>query len=129
VNGGQSGYIGITKSAPLPKNYVDGPYLINTSGDTARDGYNRIMIVPVNINENIVISPVNDTSVTITLWSNNKSKNSEGKIVPFAYYVLSGSYKITSISCSKASYNFNLNTVYVGDTIKINNDNMFYLTE
>lgn len=124
-----SGYMTITKTAPLPKAYVYGPYLINTSGDTARKGYNRIMVVPVTLSENVVISPVEDTSVSIKLRSNYSCKNSEGKVVPFAYYILPGSYKIKSISCSRASYNFNLNTVYVGDTITISNDNMFYLTK
>lgn len=123
------GYMTITKSAPKPKTYAYGPFLINTSGDTARDGYNRTMVVPVTLSANIVISPVEDTSVSIKLRSNYSCKNSEGKVVPFAYYILPGSYKIKSISCSRASYNFNLNTVYVGDTITISNDNMFYLTK
>lgn len=126
---GVNGYMGITRCAPATDIYVYGPYLKDTSGDIPHDGFIKTMVVPVRLNEYVELSPVADESINMRLMSNYNTINSVGKIVPYIYYIKPGTYKITSISGSRASYNYNLNRVYVGKTVDIKSENMFYLTE
>lgn len=118
VNGGQSGYIGITKSAPPATVYTYGPYFVNGSGDnTAHDDFSRVLMIGSQENGNVVLIPVSDSSVQVTLYVNYQMKNSDGNAVPYVYYVRQGKYKIKSFTSDALLLNGG--KVNVGDTITI----------
>lgn len=75
----------------------------------------------------ITISDENGIEYTLEAHPNGGAPNCY--LVPYIYYIKPGTYTITSISGSRASNNYNLNRVYVGKTVNIESENMFYLTE
>lgn len=129
VNGGQSGYIGITKTAaPKPTiTYYYGPVLVTDANYNGYNGYCWTLFAKPGVDETLVLSPAEDKETRLGFHTNYNKKDSNGNVVPNVYYIRPGDYIVRTFSSKKLKWGGN--DISDGDVVTISSSSVFQFAD